>query len=169
MSGPFVGDIALVPFTFVPKDWLPCDGRAIAAAENPTLVKVLGDRFGGDGVTTAFLPDLRGCTPLGAGDGPGLTPRAIGDSGGEVQHKITQPELPAHTHDIRTVVGVAAASAPAGNVPAAGGAYAARPPKAPMGGGAVTVTGKGHPHENRQPALALRWIIAAHGNDPFPT
>jgi microcystin-dependent protein len=168
MSGPFIGDIALVPFTFVPKDWLPCDGRAITAAENPTLVKVLGDRFGGDGVTTSFLPDLRGRTPLGAGEGPGLTPRSLGEAGGEAQHKITQPELPAHTHDIRNVVG-RQASAPGGHVPSVGGAYAARPPKAPMAGGAVTVTGKGHTHENRQPALALQWIIAAQGTDPFPS
>lgn len=167
-SNPFIGDIALVAFDFAPRNWLPCDGRVITAAEYPTLVKVLGDRFGGDGVNTATLPDLRGRTPLGAGESPGLTPRAIGQSGGEAQHKITQAEMPLHSHELRGTTGAEASPEPGGRIPANADVYAPRPPKAPMGGGAVTLTGNGKPHENRQPYQALRWVIAAQGTDPFP-
>lgn len=170
MSGidPFIGDIALVPYDFAPQGWLDCDGRAVTAAEFPVLVKVLGDRFGGDGVSTAALPDLRGRTPLGTGDGHGLTPRAIGGTGGADTHKLTQAEMPTHAHDVRAALDPGDSGQPGGRIPAGGGAYASRPPKAPMGGGAVTLTGNGRPHENRQPMLGLRWIIAVSGTDPFP-
>lgn len=169
MSIPFVGDIALIPFWFVPRDWLPCDGRVVTAAENATLVKVLGDRYGGDGIGTANLPDLRGRTPIGTGAGPGLTVREIGQSGGEAAHKLTQAEMPLHSHALRGTIGIPASGDPGGNIPANANAYASRPPKAPMGGGAVTLSGGGRPHDNLQPWLALQWIIAAQGADPFET
>lgn len=58
-----VGQIQLFPFAFVPAGWLPCDGQLLAAEAYPALFALLGMRFGGDGVATFALPDLRGRAP----------------------------------------------------------------------------------------------------------
>ena len=44
------------------------------------------------------IPDLRGRSPLGAGEGDGLTARTLGEIGGEEEHVLTVSEMPSHTH-----------------------------------------------------------------------
>lgn len=61
----FLGQILLVTFARVPDDSLPCDGRTLTIAQHQALFALLGARFGGDGVSTFKLPDLRPYTPLG--------------------------------------------------------------------------------------------------------
>ncbi len=58
-----VGQIALFPFAFVPAGWLLCDGRLLASEAYAALFALLGARFGGDGVATFALPDLRDKAP----------------------------------------------------------------------------------------------------------
>jgi len=59
---------AVMPFAanFVPTDYLPADGRLLSIAQNQALFSLLGTTYGGDGVTTFALPDLRGRTIIGA-------------------------------------------------------------------------------------------------------
>lgn len=52
--------------------------------------------------TTFQLPDLRGRSPLGAGQGSGLTDRAMGAMGGEEDHVLTVAELASHSHTVST-------------------------------------------------------------------
>lgn len=59
----FVGQIQLFPFTFAPRDWLPCDGRILSIAQNTVLFSLIGTQFGGDGQTTFALPRLTGPAP----------------------------------------------------------------------------------------------------------
>lgn len=67
-----------------PVGWLLCDGRTVSRTTYPQLFASIGTAFGGgDGSTTFNLPDLRGRTIIGAGAGPSLTARALGDDGGE--------------------------------------------------------------------------------------
>ena len=56
---PFAGD-------FVPTDYLPADGRLLQISQNTALYSLLGTTYGGDGVHTFALPDLRGRTIIGA-------------------------------------------------------------------------------------------------------
>ena len=42
---------------------LPADGRLLAISGNTALYSLLGARYGGDGVTTFALPDLRSAAP----------------------------------------------------------------------------------------------------------
>jgi hypothetical protein len=44
---------------------LPADGRVLPIASNTALYSLVGTTFGGDGVTTFALPDLRPFTPKG--------------------------------------------------------------------------------------------------------
>ncbi len=57
---PYVGEIMFVGFQFCPQGWLPADGRALNISQNVALFSLLGTTYGGDGITTFELPDLRG-------------------------------------------------------------------------------------------------------------
>ena len=83
-AGPdeYLGEIITVGFTFCPRGTLEADGSLLAISENTALFSLLGTTYGGDGRSTFALPDLRGRTMIGAGDGPGLTPRRQGARGG---------------------------------------------------------------------------------------
>lgn len=64
---PMLGEVRRFAGNFVPAGWLPCDGRLLEIAAYGPLYSVIGFRFGGRGVTTFGLPDLRDRAPIGAG------------------------------------------------------------------------------------------------------
>ena len=82
MADPFVAEIRMFPFNFAPKGWLPCDGRLIPISQNTALFSLLGTTYGGNGQSNFALPDLNGRTPMGAGQGAGLSLYDLGQSGG---------------------------------------------------------------------------------------
>jgi microcystin-dependent protein len=61
---PFLGMVALFPYTFVPSGWASCEGQLLPISQNAALFSLLGTTFGGNGQTTFALPDLRGKAPL---------------------------------------------------------------------------------------------------------
>ncbi len=83
-AGPdeYLGEIITVAFTFCPRGTLEADGRLLPISSNSALFSLLGTTYGGDGRTTFALPDLRGRTVIGAGEGPGLDPRRLGERSG---------------------------------------------------------------------------------------
>ena len=73
-----IGEIRPFALGFAPKNWLVCDGSPLKIGSNTALFSICGFRFGGDDRDTFALPDLRGFTPVGAGDGPGLPATPLG-------------------------------------------------------------------------------------------
>jgi microcystin-dependent protein len=69
MAGPFIGEIRVVAFDFVPPGWARCDGQLLPISQHTALFTLLGTTYGGDGRATFALPDLRGRTPLHTGPG----------------------------------------------------------------------------------------------------
>jgi hypothetical protein len=67
MADPFVGEIRLFAGTYAPQGWLACDGSQVLISENEILFTLLGTTYGGDGVRTFALPDLRNRLPVGTG------------------------------------------------------------------------------------------------------
>ena len=59
----FLGLIRLLPYSFIPKGWLPCEGQLLQIQQSTALFSLIGTKFGGDGRTTFALPDLRGFEP----------------------------------------------------------------------------------------------------------
>lgn len=98
-ADPFIGEIMLWPINFAPYGWAFCDGSLLSIAQNQALFSLLETRYGGDGVSTFALPDLRGRVPLGAGTGPDLTPRTLGIPGGSETATFNVRQLPALTGD----------------------------------------------------------------------
>ena len=57
---PFIGQLMLVPYTFCPYRWAEARGQLFSIAQNSALFSLIGTYYGGDGLTTFALPDLRG-------------------------------------------------------------------------------------------------------------
>lgn len=91
----------VMPYTSseIPNGWLICDGSEVSRAQYGRLFAKIGNTYGSPGNSANFvLPDLRGRTLIGTGDGPGLTNRVLAATGGEETHTLTSAEMPAHTH-----------------------------------------------------------------------
>ena len=67
---PWIGEISWVGFAHTPPNWADCDGQLLSVEGNEALFAVLGTRYGGDGMTTFALPDMRGRVPIHKGSGP---------------------------------------------------------------------------------------------------
>jgi microcystin-dependent protein len=82
-----------------PAGSLPADGAAVSRASYAALWTLIATTYGsGDGSTTFNVPDLRGRTVVGTGQGAGLTNRSRNDSGGAETHTLTKGEMPGHNH-----------------------------------------------------------------------
>ena len=173
MANPFVAEIRTFPFNFPPRGWAFCDGQLMPISQNTALFSLLGTFYGGNGQSTFALPDLQGCAPLHQGQGPGLTERYMGETGGAQTVTLLASEMPQHTHTVRAatsggqndpanrVWGAAGTQKPAPNF------YASTPGTAPpMHPLAFSPAGSGFPHNNMPPYLTLIFCIALQGVFP---
>ncbi len=94
----YMGQIITVGFTFCPRNTLEANGALQSISQNSALFSLLGTYYGGDGITTFALPDLRGRAAIGQGNGPGLSPVQIGERSGAESVTLNQSQMPAHTH-----------------------------------------------------------------------
>jgi microcystin-dependent protein len=96
------GTILMYAGSLAPPGWLLCNGAEVSRTTYANLFAVIGTTFGaGDGSTTFILPDLRGRSPIGMGQGTGLSNRVLGADGGAEKHKLTISEMPAHSHSYK--------------------------------------------------------------------
>src|SRR5580704_15288785 len=100
MSEPFVAQIQIVGFNFAPIGWAECNGQLIAISQNTALFSLLGTQYGGNGTSNFALPNLQGMSPVHAGNGVGLTPITIGETGGSSTVALTTAQIPSHTHAV---------------------------------------------------------------------
>jgi microcystin-dependent protein len=170
---PYLGEIMLVPQSFAPKGWALCNGQLLPINQNQALFSLLGTTYGGNGQTSFALPDLRDRVPIHFGQGPGLTPRSLGERSGAVTHTLLLTEYPNHTHGMRVSSALASLVSPTGAYPARNPAgytqYAPAPPDALMSDSAVGLVGGNQPHVNMQPYLGLHFVIALQGQFPSQT
>lgn len=169
MSDPFVAEIRVLPFNFAPTGWASCDGQLIPISQNTALFSLLGTNYGGDGKASFGLPNLGGRMAMGFGQGPGLSPRDIGEAVGQADVTLGINEMPAHGHTLMGgSAGLAASPSNAAMAPPANGASVYRMPGATtaMAAESLGISGGGQAHENRQPYLALTFCIALQGIFP---
>jgi len=166
MSEPFIGQIILFAGNFAIRGYATCDGQLLPISQNTALFSILGTTYGGNGVTTFALPDLRGRGPVHVGQGPGLSNVSLGEAAGTETVTLLSTQMPAHNHGIAASNGPANASRPGNNFPAAGGAYATASDGTTMNAAMDKNTGGSQPHANRQPYLGLNHLIAIEGIFP---
>ena len=169
MADPFVAEIRIFPFNFAPKGWAFCDGQLMPLSQNTALFSLLGTYYGGDGRSTFGLPNLQGCAPMHAHQGPGLSDRQLGEEGGAETVTLLESELPAHSHTLKAG-GAATTASPASAAWAKGSATRSQalygdPASGVPAGGRFEGTSRNQ-HNNMQPYLTLNFCIAMQGVYP---
>lgn len=171
----YLGQIITTGFGFVPKDFAACNGQLMPVNVYQALFALLGTRYGGDGIRTFALPDLRGRTPVGAGTSVDAawqpSPYDIGTRDGAEAVALSATQLPAHTHDLnvtktatgdlRNSVGSVLGISPASKVYRSGDAAQVQ-----LAANAVASRGGGGKHDNMQPFQVVNYCIALNGIFP---
>lgn len=164
-----VGEMRPFAGTSAPTGFLLCDGTAVSRATYAALFAVVSTTYGvGDGSTTFNLPDARGRSLIGAGQGTGLTNRALGATGGEEGHTLTAAEGPIHNHPItdpghnhaqRGTLRTAPATGATGMADNSGGVAVGYTSTDTTGITVSNNTTGGGAHNNMQPFLAINYVI----------
>lgn len=171
MAEPFIGEIRIFAGNFAIRNWAFCDGQTLPIAQNTALFATIGTTFGGNGETTLGLPNLRGRAPMHPGNGPGLSPRSLGQTGGVTQVTLNAnqaPPLPLHSHTLRGTDAPATSNNPSGALFAATGEDVYAGGGNPVEMPALASSGGGGPHNNMQPLLGVFFIIALVGTFAQP-
>lgn len=61
---PYLGTIELFALSYAPKGWMKCEGQLLEVSKYTMLFSLLGTRFGGDGMSTFGLPNLKEKEPV---------------------------------------------------------------------------------------------------------
>jgi microcystin-dependent protein len=170
MSDPFLGEIRIFASNFAITGWAFCNGQLLPISQHTALFSLLGTTYGGDGQSTFALPNLQGRTAIGAGQGPGLSNRDLGENGGTTSETLTLQQLGSHTHAANA--GTAGATGtPGANIWGQGAR--GRPPiygpaanLTTMNASAMSLAGGSQPHNNMQPYLTLNYLISLQGIFP---
>lgn len=185
---PFVGEIRLLPYTYAPQGWLPCDGRSLPCIQFQTLFAVIGNIYGGDGRTNFNLPDLRNFIPVGANSYlPDTVCLLLGKTAGSAGVALTSSQLPVHNHTMNGLATRTPANrlaAPTVNsrpsavlfngttttIKAQNAFSTTNTPDAVFAPTAIDCYGAAQPtaHPNQQPYLPLNFMIAFDGDFPSP-
>jgi len=172
MSNPFLAEIRIFTGNFAPKGWSLCNGQLMPISQNTALFSLLGTTYGGNGKSNFALPNLQGCAPMQAGQGPGLTLRDLGETGGEQTVTLLQTEMPAHSHAAQASsasgINSPVNNAWGGSLKGVAGVYApsVQASNVQMNPFATSIAGGNLPHNNLPPFLGLTFIIALQGVFP---
>ena len=173
MSEPFIAEIRIFAGNFAPRGWAFCNGQLLPIAQNTALFSLIGTTYGGDGRSTTALPNMEGRAPMHPGRGPGLTAKRLGQKGGVETVTLTEAQMPNHSH---RQMGSADESEfdgtnnPKDSVPGTleGGKelYGNPGNLQPLSETAVGSAGGSQAHNNMQPYLTMKFIIALQGLYP---
>ncbi len=167
----YVGEIRMFTGNFAPVDWAFCDGQLLPIQGNEMLYSVLDVHYGGDGVNTFGLPDMRGRIPVHQGRGINLTNRTLGEKFGVERATLSVDQIPSHTHVLLASSTSATSKTPEHTVLATTNENfyddGTQTPKiTQLDAGAVDNTGSNQMHSNIQPYLCLNFIISLKGIYP---
>ncbi len=172
MADPFVAEIRIFPFNFAPRGWAWCDGQLLPLSQNTALFSLLGTTYGGNGKSNFALPDLQGRAPMHPGQGPGLSLRDLGETGGSETVSLLESEIPSHSHTLRAVsdIGDLQVPAPARSIARSQNANAYQSTTnqslVSMAPESLAPAGGDQPHNNLQPYLTFYFCIALQGVFP---
>lgn len=177
----YLGAVCMTAASYCPQGYEEANGQVLnIAAGNHALFSVLGNIYGGDGKITFALPDLKGRTPVGIGQGKDLSPVIAGQARGSEKVTVTEANLPPHKHSLNVsgTQGTTQASsdtylanikAEQGKIPVTATNFqptaSAGNPVA-INARSIGLTGGGIPITTLPPQLGLRYCISTHGDYP---
>ncbi len=178
MSDAYVGEIRMFGGNYAPVNWQLCNGNLLKINDFQTLYSLISTTYGGDGVSTFGLPDLRGRLPVGMGNGTGLTPRPLGQTGGSTTAALSLDMVPLHNHQVMASTAAATSTTPGNTVILATPAvsttsmYTKVDPSDPkdkpldFDTAAIGNSGGGQAHNNVMPSYGMNFIICVTGIYP---
>lgn len=170
----YIGEIRIFAGTYAPQGWFLCNGQLLSISQYQTLFALIGTTYGGDGVSTFALPDLRGRIPINQGQGLGLSNYPLGATAGTENVTLIGSNV-AHTHSAIVSTSNGSTPTPGPGVMAAslgttGAAYVSGSVSgvapAALNSNALQNTGGSLPHNNMMPTLTVNFIIASVGIFP---
>lgn len=177
MSESYLGQIVMFGGNFAPKNFAFCNGQLLGISQNTALYSLIGTYYGGDGVQTFALPDLRSRLPIHEGQGPSLSLYTIGQNSGTPNVTLLTGQIPSHNHSLNATVATATTNIVNGNLPAqpttgtppifyAQTAGGVSPTTVTLAANACGQAGQNLPHDNLMPSLCITFLIATAG--PYP-
>jgi microcystin-dependent protein len=165
MANAFVGEIRMFAGTFAPSGWAFCNGQTLSIAQSEVLFTLIGTTYGGDGITTFQLPDLRSRIPVHQGTNPNYVQ---GQAAGEESVMLTFNQMPAHNHVPQALSTAGNQQGPAGGVWASSnlGQFSSSSVNGTMSPAAISSVGSNQAHPNIMPYLAVNFIISFFGIFP---
>ncbi|TCK28072.1 microcystin-dependent protein [Ancylobacter aquaticus] len=176
----FIGEIRAFCFNYPPNGWAYCNGAEFPVQQHQVLWAIIGYNYGGQHLVFN-LPRLAGRAVMGW-NASGGTPYAtrIGQADGDAATRLYEQHAPPHTHVLSTYGGSIPDSqmsrGPVAdsyigryeieNSPGFSDCYIKETPDTALSPASISVTGKGTPHENMQPYLALNYCICLEGAYP---
>lgn len=157
--------------------YLMCNAQTFSTTTYPILGARFGSNFGGNGSTTAAVPDLGGRVPLMydttgtriTSAGSGINGQTIGAAGGSQGATLSIAQLPAHSHTITDnghshtgVINGAAAVASAGQIASSNPQYGGANTSTANASTGISInnTGSGTAHFNVQPSQVCGiWVM----------
>jgi microcystin-dependent protein len=166
----YIGEIKLFAGSFAPNGWVKCEGQLLSISANQALFSILGTTYGGNGITTFAVPDLRGRAPIHTGQGTGLSNIVLGEAGGAENVTLSVAQLPAHNHTLQATTALGNTSDPSNAVPANTSVldkeYSTSAANTTMETSTIGSTGNGQAVPTRAPYLGVTYIIATSGVFP---
>jgi microcystin-dependent protein len=170
MSDQYLGEIRMFTGNFAPVGWLLCNGQVLSISQYEALFSLIGTTYGGDGISTFAIPDLRGRIPLHQGTGSSGTRYVLGQLGGVEEVQLLGNQLPRHTHSVNVVSAPGTTTSPAKALWAESSIdqYSTDASNSAMGSQTIAAVGGTTPHDNMMPFLPISFIIATAGIFPSP-
>lgn len=180
MSDQCLGEIRMFAGNNAPDGWAFCNGASLPIAQYANLYSLIGTTYGGDGVTTFNLPDLRGRLPIGVGTATTTTVYPLGKTLGTETVTLTEAQMPTHSHTLM-------ASSADASTGSSSSSYLAAPVDTDGGTtqdvhyllptasvvatfsfntNAVEGSGQNYQHNNVMPCFGINFIIALTGVYP---
>jgi microcystin-dependent protein len=169
MSTPYIGQITMFGGNFAISGWAMCNGQTLSISSNTALFSIIGTYYGGNGVQTFMLPDLRGRVPVHQGTGNGLSPYVIGQSAGSERATLTTGNMPAHSHGVNAVGATGNMATVANNLLANGSKpeyYSNAQFSTTMNPSMIAPAGSNQPFSILNPYLTVTFLIALVGVFP---
>ncbi len=177
----YIGIVKLFAGNFAPRGWMFCDGSVLRISTNSALFSILGTTYGGDGINTFALPNLKGRMAIGAGNVNSSESYPLGVVSGTTQNTLLASNLPsvgggfqlkvANTNANTSTPTAASSIAITGNQ--VGRDFNAVPsfvnnanPDTVINGQSISFVGQNLPVNNMPPYLGLNYIICVEGIYP---
>ncbi len=144
----------------IPSGWLLCDGSFYGITAYPNLYAVIGTTYGAASLSFA-VPDCRGRSSIGTGQGGGLSNRTLAQTGGVETVTLSILTMPNHNHVVLTDSSSPGTTSPTGNYLAGANIYKSGFPSVPSNLASSTIQneGGGQAHENMTPFIVFNKII----------